>query len=123
MHEFSVASNAVDRIMETARKRGAKRIREVEILLGELSLLGEDQFLFWMKEMLRTKGDIAQDVKIGLKHSPVVIKCNHCGYEGNVRVKDANHFYPVFNCPSCNQSDLQIEKGRECVLSKIQIQT
>lgn len=123
MHEFSVANDAVDKIMKTALTRGAKRICEVEVLLGELSLLGEDQFLFWLKEMLRSKGEITQHVKIDLKHSLAVVKCNQCGYEGNLRPADEKHFHPVFRCPSCHQSDLEIKKGRECVLNRIQIET
>ena len=64
MHEFSIASCAVDRIMATAQDKRAKRIREVEILVGELSLVGKEQFLFWMNEMLLSKGEITSNVKI-----------------------------------------------------------
>ena len=67
MHEFSIASEAVDRIMQTAQERKAKRIREVEVLIGELSLLGKEQFAFWLSEMLKFRGEITRGVKIKLK--------------------------------------------------------
>lgn len=123
MHEFSVATDAVDKIMKNALARGAKRIREVEVIIGELSLVGREQFLFWMKEMLNSKGEIASDVKIDSKLLKAVIKCRHCEYEGNLKAKDEEHLYPLFCCPSCNQTDVQIKQGRTCVLNRIQIET
>jgi hydrogenase nickel incorporation protein HypA/HybF len=122
MHEFSIAACAVDRIIEAARNKGAKRIHEVEILVGELSLVGEGQLIFWIKEILSSKGEIAQDVKIDLKQIPAIIKCIECGYQGNLKPKNEDHFYPTFRCPNCNSENIQIEKGRDCVLNKIQIE-
>ncbi len=70
MHEFSAANQAVEEIIKNAQNKGAKRIREVEILVGELNLLGKEQLIFWMKQMLSSKGEIASDVKIDLKPVP-----------------------------------------------------
>ena len=122
MHEFSVATHTVDKIIETALNSGAKKIREVEILIGELSLLGKDQLAFWMKEILNGKGDIAHNVKIDVKSTTALIKCNMSGYEGNLKEKGEDHFTPTFYCPSCNQGDIEIKKGRECILKSIQIE-
>ncbi len=124
MHEFSIASQAVDKIVETALDKGAKRIREVEILIGELNLLGGEQLIFWIKEMLNSKIDIAGDVKIDLKPVQAIIKCNRCGYEGNLKPeKNEDHFHPKFFCPRCGQGDIEIKKGKEFVLNRIQIET
>lgn len=70
MHEFSLANQAVDEIIANAQDRGAKRICRVELLVGELNLLGGEQLIFWMKQMLNSKGKIASDVKIDLKPIP-----------------------------------------------------
>jgi len=67
MHEFTIAGQIVNKIVETAVERGAKKIRRVEILVGEHSLHGEDQLAFWLEEMLRSKGTIAADVKVDIK--------------------------------------------------------
>lgn len=122
MHEFSVANQAVDKIMEVALNKGAKKVREVELLIGELNLLGKEQFIFWMKEILNSKGEIASDVKINLKPVEAKIRCRRCGYEGNLKPKDEDHHNPVFLCPSCNQADIEIKKGRECILKRIQLE-
>jgi hydrogenase nickel insertion protein HypA len=123
MHEFSIANQAADEIITNARNKKAKKIRSVEILIGELNLLGEEQLIFWIKKMLNSKGEIASDVRIDLKPVRAVIKCNHCGYEGNLEVKDQDHHSPKFYCPSCNQGDISIKRGKELVLNKIQIET
>lgn len=67
MHEFSVASHAVAKILEIAREKGAKRICGVEFLMGELCMVGEEQLTFWIKEIMNSKVDIADDIKIELK--------------------------------------------------------
>lgn len=122
MHEFSAANQAVDEIMEVALNKGAKKILGIELLIGELNLLGKEEFLFCMKQILSSKGEIASDVKIDLKPVKAVIRCRHCGYEGNLKSKDENHLHPIFLCPSCNQADIEIRQGRECVLNRIQLE-
>ncbi len=67
MHEFSIVNQAVEKIMQDALDRGAKKIQKVEILLGELSPLGKEQFEFWMKQILDSKGEIARDTEIEVK--------------------------------------------------------
>ena len=122
MHEFSIASQTADKIMEAAQSKGAKKIREIEILIGELTLLGKEQFTFWLNEILHSKGEIASDVKIDLKQVQAVIRCRECGYEGNLKAKGQGHFNPIFCCPSCNQADIEIKKGRECILNSVQLE-
>ena len=122
MHEFSVANQAVEKIMDTASFKKAKRILNIEILMGELSMLGKEQFLFWIKEMLSSKGEITRGIKIECKPVRAKIECGSCGYEGGLKVKDSDHFNPVFVCPSCNKSDIEVKEGRDCVLKRIQLE-
>lgn len=64
MHDFTTASQAVDKIIKTALDKKAKKICSVELRVGELSMHGEEQLIFWIKEMLASRVDIAKDVKI-----------------------------------------------------------
>jgi len=112
----------VNKIIRAVSGNKAKRICGVEILVGELSLLGSEQFAFWVKEMLKLEGEIASEVEIDLKPVEAIIKCKQCGYKGGLKPKEENHFSPGFFCPACNQGDIVIEQGRECVLNKIQIE-
>jgi hydrogenase nickel insertion protein HypA len=152
MHEFSVANQAVDKIVKIALTKKVKRICRVEFQIGELSLLGKDQISFWMKEMLKLQGEVADDVQIDFKTIRTAIKCNCCGYEGDLDIKDRNRFY-VFEdikdttfknkisndvsstfyshtrdfsvgirCPSCKHGDIEIKRGREFILNRIQVE-
>ena len=123
MHEFSIANQAADKIIKVALDKGAKKIYSAEILIGELNFVGEEQFIFWIKERLNSMGEIASDVKIDLKPVAAVIKCKHCGYEGNIREKDKEHYHHMLPCPSCNQADIEIKKGRECILNRVELET
>ncbi|MFH1283382.1 MAG: hydrogenase/urease maturation nickel metallochaperone HypA [bacterium] len=122
MHEFSIASLAVDKIIETASFKKAKKIRAVEIAIGELSMLGEEQLTFWIKQMLDFKSKIAEDVNVGYLTVKAEIRCKKCGYEGNIKKGKQDHLYPVFKCPKCTMEDVEIIKGRECLLNKIQVE-
>jgi len=124
MHELSIASQAVDKITETALDRGAKKINGVEFLIGELSLLGTEQLSFWINQMLNSRLDIAKDVKITFEAQKASVECKSCGYKGGLKPKgDEDHHNPLFSCPSCNQTDLKITSGRECLLKRIHLET
>ena len=122
MHEFTLANQTADTIIKAALDKGAKKILSVEILLGELNLAGEEQFIFWLNEILDSKGEIAKDVKIDLKPVQAKIKCRQCGYEGGLKPEDEDHHNPIFRCPSCNQVDIEIKKGIDCVLNRVELE-
>ncbi len=41
MHEFSLATQIVDRALEVAKEKKAKKIKSIEISVGELIYLGK----------------------------------------------------------------------------------
>ena len=122
MHEFSVANQAVDKIIKEALSKKAKSIKSVEMLVGELTLLGQEQLIFWMKEILHAKSEIADDIHIEIKPVSPVIYCSTCGYEGSLHANHQNHIYPQFFCPSCHHYNIEIKKGKECLLKRIQLE-
>ena len=64
MHEYSIADHAADEIIKNALETKAKRILKAEIVVGELSEVGVEQFAFWIKEILNSRIDIAKDAEI-----------------------------------------------------------
>lgn len=42
MHEFFITSCIVERVLEEARRKKAKRVLQVHLVLGKLSLLGKE---------------------------------------------------------------------------------
>ncbi|MFH1548558.1 MAG: hydrogenase/urease maturation nickel metallochaperone HypA [Candidatus Omnitrophota bacterium] len=121
MHEFSVASQIADRVLQVAVEKKAKEIKSIELDIGQLNLLAEEQLKFWLTEILKEK-EIAKTTKIKINRVKAVIKCRKCGYEGNLKSDEQNHLHPVFLCPSCKDSDIDIKEGRDCVIKKIKMQ-
>ena len=121
MHEFSIASQIAERALDVAKEMKAKKIKSIELSVGELSLLAKEQLKFWLKEILNKK-DIAKDAKIKINPVKAKIKCKSCGYEGNLKSDNQNHFQPAFLCPDCGDSDIDIKEGRDCVIKRVQVE-
>jgi hydrogenase nickel insertion protein HypA len=121
MHEFSVATQIVDKALEAAKEKKAKKIKSIELSIGELSLLGEEQLKFWLKEMLGKK-EIAKNVEIKIGTVEAVVKCKKCKYEGNLKPDNQNHLHPIFLCPKCKEGDIEIKEGRDCVIKRVKVE-
>ena len=121
MHEFSISSEIVRTVLDTAEKNHGKRVLSIQLEIGELTVLNLEQVTFWIQELF--KGSMAEGAKIKVKEIKARIKCETCGYEGRntSNQKDlSQHFIPL-SCPKCGSIRIKIEKGRECTLRKIQV--
>ncbi len=119
MHEFSVMSQIIDSILSETKKRNARKVEQVDLELGEYTMLGEEQLKFAFE--ILAKDAILDRAKLVIKYIKGKIKCG-CGYEGNVQVsEDAPHrIIPILECPRCKGA-AEIVEGRECVLRNIRM--
>jgi hydrogenase nickel incorporation protein HypA/HybF len=121
MHEFYMTSQIVKSVLEEAEKRGAKKVLEVHLVIGNLTLLGIEQIRFNYKIL-------AEDTK--LKGSRLLIKrkegkvgCDKCGYEGALKFKNDPIYhisFPTLTCPKC-ASSVRILEGKECLIKSIKM--
>lgn len=128
MHEFSIANPIVKKVLSVAKEKKAKKIKTIEISIGELLLLGaEEEFRFWLKEMFG-KEKIAKGARIKINIVNAAVKCGKCGYEGGLELNHEHshdghsHSHPVFLCPKCEDTDLEIKEGKDCVIERVQVQ-
>jgi len=123
MHDFSISRAIAQRIIKEAKERNASRVIEIELEIGELTFLSSDQLTFWLKELFRKT--IAQDSRILVKKIAPHFKCGHCHYQGGLTTEE-NPFYhyvlPHFFCPRCGSNGIEIDRGRECSISKIRVE-
>ena len=122
MHEFSAATSIVETVLRSSREKGATRVLVVELEIGELTFLNPDQLSFWIKEGL--KRTLAGDCELHFKSIKPVVRCQDCGHRGNLPVRNdplRHYSLPVFVCPSCGSAHIVIEKGKECLIRRIQI--
>ena len=120
MHEFSVSSEIVKNVLDAARKNKGEKVLSVQLEIGELAFLNEEQVTFWIRELF--KGSVAEGAEVEIKTINARIHCKTCGYKGGIRSDQENSLrhLALCSCPKCNSFQFKIEKGRECILRKIQ---
>jgi hydrogenase nickel incorporation protein HypA/HybF len=121
MHEFSVTSQIVRAVLEEAEKRGAKKVLEVHLVIGSLSLLGIEQVRFSYKVLV--EDTVMKGSRLFIKRRKGKIKCDKCGYEGDIKFKDDPIYhvsFPTLTCPECGSS-VRIIEGRECLIESVKL--
>lgn len=121
MHEFSTMQNIAEVILQESRKHNAKKILRVTLKIGELTFLGPDQLRFAFNVL--AKGTIMEDAQLIIEKIQPQVKCA-CGYLGATEydeTRDLHFSVPLLKCPRCGSS-VDIVKGRECLVSDIQME-
>lgn len=121
MHEGSVTTQIVESVLNEAKKRKAKKVIEVQLIIGKLTFLNPEQVTFWYEVL--TKDTIMKSSKLVIEESIGVVKCPNCGYEGDFKyVGDpALHIpTPTLNCPKCN-TIVDIVGGKDCLIKNIKM--
>ncbi len=120
MHEYSVMTQIIDSILEEAKKHDAKKVDDVDLEIGEYTMLGDEQMKFAYEVL--SKDTILQGSRLHISHRKGKIKCDSCGYEGDVQIaEDSPHrLVPILECPKCH-SPAKVVEGRECLIRNIRM--
>jgi hydrogenase nickel incorporation protein HypA/HybF len=120
MHEFSISSEIVKTVIDTVEKNNGKKVLSIQLEIGELTHLNGEQVSFWIQELF--KDSVAEDAEVKIKTIRAHIHCKACGYKGGFGSgqEDSVRHLTLQSCPRCNSFQFKIEKGRECILRKIQ---
>jgi hydrogenase nickel incorporation protein HypA/HybF len=122
VHEFSVTSQIVQSVLAEAEKRGAKKVTEVDLVVGKLTFLGLEQVRFAFEAL--TKDTILEGANLVIEEQEGVVKCGNCGYEGGFKYEDDPLYHvplPTLKCPKCG-SVVEIAAGKECTIKSIKMQ-
>jgi hydrogenase nickel incorporation protein HypA/HybF len=119
MHEFSIASGLVEKLLDFAEKNPDKKIVEVRVAIGEFTLIEEEQLRFCYESII-TEMPLAG---ASLKIEPVLGKvvCPSCSYSGPPKYwEGALHGVPVatLECPDCGKAT-RVTEGAECAIRSI----
>ena len=121
MHEGSITTQIVENVLREARKRNAKKVVEVHLVIGKLTFLNPEQVRFWYD--ILTKETIMDGSKLVIEESEGVVKCPSCGYEGNFKYADDPTFHvptPTLSCPKCD-GIVEIVGGKDCLIKNIKM--
>lgn len=121
MHEFSTTVQIVDKVLDEARKHKAKKVLQVNLIIGKLTFLGIEQIRFAYK--ILTKDTILEDSKLRIEEKEPAVKCSKCSYYGDIKQEEDPAFhimFPTLRCPKCGE-EVKIVGGRECEVKSIRI--
>jgi hydrogenase nickel incorporation protein HypA/HybF len=121
MHEFSMTSQIVDSVLAEARRRNAKRVLSVRLVIGKLSFLNLDQVRFSYKVLV--EGTLLAGSRLYIKEQDATVECPFCGYKGGIKyIEDPScHFkFPSLSCPKCGK-DVNVVGGQECTIKSLKL--
>jgi hydrogenase nickel incorporation protein HypA/HybF len=106
----------------TAIKYNAKKITEVLLEIGELTLIVPE--LLQRSFEMATKGSIAEGAKLTITMTPGKIQCRECGKKSEVKItKDAQLTgLQLFQCSYCQSNNTEIVEGKKANVKNIKIQ-
>ncbi len=120
MHEFSIASEIVNNVLDAAEKNHGKQVLSIQLEIGEWTLFNVEQVVFWVQELF--KDSIAEKAKVKVRRIHARISCEECGYRGRGKLNQEDSFSHLApqQCPRCHSFQIKIKKGQECLLKRIQ---
>jgi len=122
MHEFSFAYNIFKIAEATAIKHNAKKITEVHLEIGELTLIVPD--LLKRSFEMATTGSIAEGAELVIELLPGTIKCRECGKNSSVTLSEEAHLtgLTLFQCRHCQSKNTEIIDGKKANIKNVKIQ-
>ena len=111
MHELSITQSILQIALEHAEKAGAKHIRRINLVIGELSGIVDESVQFYIDFV--SKDTPAEGAQLVFKKLPARFRCRSCGNEFTPR-KDN------WTCPACQSPGVEIISGREFYMDSIE---
>ncbi len=119
MHELSIASGLVEKLLEFAGKNPDKKIVEVLLAVGELSHIEEEQLRFSYEAI--TAETPLEGSHLKVEKIDAMVRCPHCSYRGRPKYWDgALSGIPVatLECPACGKAT-EATDGKECAIKSL----
>lgn len=110
MHELSLTQNILDIALKNA---GAKKLLQVNLLIGQLSDEREESIQFYWDDL--AKGTLAQEAKLHFQYVDAEMKCLECD----------TVFHPneeIILCPSCQSHRLKLISGDDVKIESIDVE-
>ncbi|HEQ71854.1 MAG TPA: hydrogenase maturation nickel metallochaperone HypA [Spirochaetia bacterium] len=119
MHEFSLCESIVNTLLSEYEKLkkpadGRISVTRVRMAVGKLrAVVPESMLLAW--EVL-TRETPLHEARLELVAVPVAVRCRACTAESEIDL-------PLFVCPLCGGTDLDILRGNELMLEEMEVET
>src|SRR5437763_12927878 len=121
MHELSIASGLVEKLLEFSARKLEHTIIEVRLEIRELSHIDSEQLRFYYESIAKEtplEGSILTIARV-----PAIVSCPHCTYRGRPDYWDeALAIAPVMSmrCPHCGKA-VEADKGHDCAIKSVRL--
>jgi len=113
MHEMAITQSMVNLVLDEAKKGGARKVKNINLVLGELSgVVGDCVQLYFG---LMSKDTIAEGATISFKTVATQAKCRQCARV--FEVKDSEWL-----CPECHSISIELVSGNELFVESIEVE-
>ncbi|MBU0528841.1 hydrogenase maturation nickel metallochaperone HypA [bacterium] len=109
---MTIAMNIIDIVCQKANDENAHKINSVELEIGELSGIMIDSLEFCFEAAC--KNTIADGAELNIHKIKAEAFCKSCNNNFNMK----SNFSP---CPTCNNFDFEILKGKELSIKSFNI--
>ncbi|MBV8350984.1 MAG: hydrogenase maturation nickel metallochaperone HypA [Verrucomicrobia bacterium] len=119
MHELSVASAVVEKVLEFVSAHSVKKVLAVRLAIGELSHIEAEQLRFCYVAI--TEQTPIQDSALEIETVEAVVNCERCRYRGRPKYWDdalSVGPIPTMECPNCGGA-VEIAEGNDCAIKSI----
>ena len=119
MHELSVASAVVEKVLDFVRAHSVKKVLAVRLAIGELSHIEAEQLRFCYVAI--TEQTPIRDSALEIETVEAVVQCGRCRYRGRPKYWDdalSVGPIPTMECPNCGAA-VEIAEGNDCAIKSI----
>ena len=113
MHELGITQSILDSVLQEAEKADAGKVRQINLVIGEMSGVSEESVRFHFATLSR--GTIAEGAELAFTTVLAKSRCRQCD---SVFEAEANDW----TCPGCGGSDLEVTGGRELQVESIEVE-
>jgi hydrogenase nickel incorporation protein HypA/HybF len=113
MHELAVTESILEISLRHAQDAGAERIRDLYLVIGQLSSIVDDSVQFYW-EMI-SKDTLAEGSRLHFRRIPAEMECQACAQPFSPGDED-------FTCPACGSPNVRITAGDEFYMEAINVE-
>jgi hydrogenase nickel incorporation protein HypA/HybF len=120
MHEFSIATQILESVLEFAEAHRPAEVVKVRVEIGELMCVEQEQLRFCYDSI---KGNTAvMNSLLEISSVPAAVNCPNCRYEGPPKYWEEAQGAPVptLQCPQCGKTAEAIQ-GHDCAIKSVQL--
>jgi len=114
MHELPIAESILDIALRHATSSSAKKVSEINLIIGQISSVVDDSVAFYWK--IISQGTICEDANLNFTRLPAILLCLECGQTYGIESE-------LSPCPQCGSVQIKIIQGEEFQLESIDIET